>query len=61
MAETKSQKVFGANSYVCRSYMGKGGSGAFLDTPHEIVHLTFFCLLRILLKRSEVTVLEADS
>ena len=42
MAETKSQKVFGANSYVCRSYMGKSGSGAFLDTPHEIVHLTFF-------------------
>ena len=25
--ETKSQKVLGANSYVCRSYMGKSGRG----------------------------------
>ena len=27
--ETKIHKVFGATSYVCRSYMGKTGRGAF--------------------------------
>ena len=27
--ETKSQKVFGANSYVCRSWKGKTGRGLF--------------------------------
>ena len=34
--KTKSQKIFGANSYVCRSYSGKGGSGggAFCPSPH---------------------------
>ena len=28
--KTKSQKVLGANSYVCRTYRGKTGMGAFL-------------------------------
>ena len=27
--ETKSQKVLGANSYVCRNYIGKTGRGPF--------------------------------
>ena len=28
--ETKSHNVFGANSYVCKSYMGKAGRGLFV-------------------------------
>ena len=34
--KTKSQKVLGANCYVCRSYRGKTGRGPFcpLPTPH---------------------------
>ena len=31
--KTKSQKVLGANSYVCRSYRGKIGRGTFLPPP----------------------------
>ena len=32
--KTKSQKVLGGNSYICRSYRGKTGRGAFLPpTP----------------------------
>ena len=31
--KTKSQKVLGANSYVCRSCWGKTGRGAFLPPP----------------------------
>ena len=31
--ETKSQNVLEANSYVCRSYMGKTGRGGGLFTP----------------------------
>ena len=33
MVKTKSQKVLGANSYVCRSYRGKTGRGTFLPNP----------------------------
>ena len=33
---TKSQKIFGANSYVCRSYRGKFGRwGLFGPSHHE--------------------------
>ena len=33
--KTKRQKFLGHNSYVCRSYMGKTGRGAFYTpTPH---------------------------
>ena len=32
-AKIKSQKVLGANSYVCRSYGGKTGRGTFLALP----------------------------
>ena len=44
--KTKSQKVFGANSYVCRSYRGKTGRGGlFLDmlqhSMQEIPELQF--------------------
>ena len=31
--KTKSQKVLGANSHVCRSYRGRPGRGAFLPPP----------------------------
>ena len=31
--KTKTQKVLGANSYVCRSYRGKTGKGTFLPPP----------------------------
>ena len=31
--KTKSQKVLGANSYVCRIYRGKTGRGDFLPCP----------------------------
>ena len=31
--KTKSQKVLGTNSYVCRSYRGKTGKGTFLPPP----------------------------
>ena len=40
--ETKSQKVLDANSYVCRSYRGKtgsGGGGAFCPHPESWVGL----------------------
>ena len=31
--KTKSEKVFGVNSYVCRSYRGKSGRGGLFDPP----------------------------
>ena len=31
--KTKSQKVFGSSSYVCRSYRGKAGSGGTVCPP----------------------------
>ena len=34
----KSQKVSGANSYVCRIYRGKTGWGAFLPLPPPILN-----------------------
>ena len=35
--KTKSQKIFGAKSNVCRSYRGKTGRGAFLHPPPLII------------------------
>ena len=37
--KTKSQKVLEANSYVCRNYRGKTGSGAFLAHPTSWIGL----------------------
>ena len=39
MVKTKSQKVLGAKSYVCRSCRGKTGRGAFLPPPPPILNL----------------------
>ena len=39
----QSQKVLGANSYICRSYRGKtgkGGRGAFYPLPQFRIELT---------------------
>ena len=32
--ETKSENVFGANFYICRSYRGKTGRGGAFFAPH---------------------------
>ena len=37
--KTKSQKILGDNSYVCRSYRGKTGRGAFLAPCPPILNM----------------------
>ena len=48
MVKTKSQKVLVANSYVCISYRGKTGRGAFLPPPPQILNrvkvITIACI-----------------
>ena len=48
--KTKSQKVLGANSYICRSYRGKTGRGPFCLSRVNI--RIFFSVLNSLLKNS---------
>ena len=46
--KTKSQKVFGANSYVCRNCRGKTGSEGLFVCPPSWIGLTFRLQAKIL-------------
>ena len=54
MVKSKSQKVLGDNSYVCKSYRGKTGRGTFYSPPIlNRVKGSISCILKVECRKSQ--------
>ena len=55
MVKSKSQKVLGDNSYVCKSYRGKTGRGTFYSPPPILnrVKGSISCILKVECRKSQ--------